>query len=202
MPTSSRLEQQIRFIVEIDRLKSVLRQTYLADSSRRENTAEHSWHVSLMALVLAEHSAEPVDRNHVMELLLVHDLVEIDADDTFAYDDTGNATKTARETAAAERIFGLLPPDDGQRLRALWDEYEASETPEARFALSLDRLMPMLHNALTAGRAWQANGVTADRVRHRTESIRSGAPELADYALGLIEASVKAGHLPEAPKQL
>lgn len=196
-----RLEQQIRFIVEIDRLKSVLRQTYLADSSRRENTAEHSWHVSLMALVLAEHSAEPVDRSHVMELLLVHDLVEIDADDTFAYDDAGNATKEARETAAAERIFGLLPPDDGERLRALWDEYEAGETPEARFALSLDRLMPMLHNALTAGRAWQANGVTADRVRHRTESIRRGAPKLADYALGLVEASVRAGHLPEAPEQ-
>lgn len=201
MPTSSRLEQQIRFIVEIDRLKSVLRQTYLADSSRRENTAEHSWHVSLMALVLAEHSAEPVDRSHVMELLLVHDLVEIDADDTFAYDDAGNATKVARETAAAERIFGLLPPDDGLRLRALWDEYEAGETPEARFALSLDRLMPMLHNALTAGRAWQANGVTADRVLHRTESISAGAPALGEFARDLVNKSVAAGHLPEASKQ-
>ena len=197
-----RLEQQIRFIVEIDRLKSVLRQTYLADSSRRENTAEHSWHVSLMALVLTEHSAEPVDRSHVMELLLVHDLVEIDADDTFAYDEAGNATKVARETAAAERIFGLLPPDDGERLRALWDEYEAGETPEARFALSLDRLMPMLHNALTAGRAWQANGVTADRVLHRTESISAGAPALGEFARDLVKKSVAAGHLQEASIQV
>lgn len=197
-----RLEQQIRFIVEIDRLKTVLRQSYLIDFSRRENSAEHSWHVSLMALVLAEHSAEPVDRSHVMELLLVHDLVEIDADDTFAYDDAGNATKEAREKAAAERIFGLLPVDDAARLRALWDEYEAGETAEARFALSMDRLMPMIHNAMTAGRAWQANGVSADRVRHRTESIRRGAPPLADYALALIDASVRAGHLPEGPAPL
>ena len=195
MNPADRLEQQIAFIVEIDRLKTVIRQNYLADGSRRENTAEHSWHVTLMAMILSEHAAEPVDRARVLELLLVHDLVEIDAGDTFAYDSVGEQTKAAREQAAAERIFGLLPAAQAERLRAAWDEYEASETPEARFALSLDRLMPMIHNSLTEGRAWQANGVTADKVRHRAESISRGAPALGALAGKLIASSVAAGFL-------
>ena len=195
MNPADRLEQQIAFIVEIDRLKTVVRQNYLADGSRRENTAEHSWHVTLMAMILSEHAAEPVDRARVLELLLVHDLVEIDAGDTFAYDSVGEQSKAAREQAAAERIFGLLPAAQAERLRAAWDEYEASETPEARFALSLDRLMPMIHNSLTEGRAWQANGVTADKVRHRAESISRGAPALGALAGKLIASSVAAGFL-------
>ena len=195
MNPADRLEQQIAFIVEIDRLKTVIRQNYLADGSRRENTAEHSWHVTLMAVILSEHAAEPVDRARVLELLLVHDLVEIDAGDTFAYDSAGEQTKAAREQAAAERIFGLLPAAQAAYLRAAWDEYEASETPEARFALSLDRLMPMIHNSLTEGRAWQANGVAADKVRHRAESITRGAPALGELAARLIESSVAAGFL-------
>ena len=195
MNPADRLEQQIAFIVEIDRLKTVIRQNYLADGSRRENTAEHSWHVTLMAMILCEHAAEPVDRARVLELLLVHDLVEIDAGDTFAYDSVGEQSKAAREQAAAERIFGLLPAAQAERLRAAWDEYEASETPEARFALSLDRLMPMIHNSLTEGRAWQANGVTADKVRHRAESISRGAPALGALAGKLIASSVAAGFL-------
>ena len=195
MNPADRLEQQIAFIVEIDRLKTVIRQNYLADGSRRENTAEHSWHVTLMAMILSEHAAEPVDRARVLELLLVHDLVEIDAGDTFAYDSVGEQTKAAREQAAAERIFGLLPAAQAAYLRAAWDEYEASETPEARFALSLDRLMPMIHNSLTEGRAWQANGVAADKVRHRAESISRGAPALGALAGKLIASSVAAGFL-------
>lgn len=195
MNPADRLEQQIAFIVEIDRLKTVVRQNYLADGSRRENTAEHSWHVTLMAMILCEHAAEAVDSARVLELLLVHDLVEIDAGDTFAYDSVGEQTKAAREQAAAERIFGLLPAAQAERLRAAWDEYEASETPEARFALSLDRLMPMIHNSLTQGRAWQANGVTADKVRHRAESISRGAPALGALAGKLIASSVAAGFL-------
>ena len=195
MNPADRLEQQIAFIVEIDRLKTVIRQNYLADGSRRENTAEHSWHVTLMAMILSEHAAEAVDSARVLELLLVHDLVEIDAGDTFAYDSVGEQTKAAREQAAAERIFGLLPAAQAGRLRAAWDEYEASETPEARFALSLDRLMPMIHNSLTEGRAWQANGVTADKVRHRAESISRGAPALGALAGKLIASSVAAGFL-------
>jgi putative hydrolase of HD superfamily len=195
MNPADRLEQQIAFIVEIDRLKTVIRQNYLADGSRRENTAEHSWHVTLMAMILSEHAAEPVDSARVLELLLVHDLVEIDAGDTFAYDSVGEQSKAAREQAAAKRIFGLLPTAQAERLRAAWDEYEASETPEARFALSLDRLMPMIHNSLTEGRAWQANGVTADKVRHRAESISHGAPALGALAGKLIASSVAAGFL-------
>ena len=192
MTLASALEQQICFIVEIDRLKTVMRQNYLVDASRRENTAEHSWHVAMMAMVLSDHAAAAIDTARVVELLLVHDLVEIDAGDTFAYDKVGHETKIAREQAAAERIFGLLPDVQATRLRALWDEYEASETPEARFALALDRLMPMLHNALSEGRAWQANGVIASQVRQRAESITRGAPALGALAGELIESSVAA----------
>jgi len=201
MNPASALEQQIRFIIEIDRLKTVLRQNYLVDGSRRENTAEHSWHVALMAMVLSEHAAAPVNSAHVLELLLVHDLVEIDAGDTFAYDNAGSETKAAREQAAADRIFGLLPGTQASHLRALWDEYEASDSPEARFALSLDRLMPMIHNALSEGRAWQANGVVADKVRQRAESIARGAPALGVLANEFIDSSVAAGFLadPESP---
>jgi putative hydrolases of HD superfamily len=198
MNPADRLEQQIAFIVEIDRLKTVIRQNYLADGSRRENTAEHSWHVTLMAMILSEHAAEAVDSARVLELLLVHDLVEIDAGDTFAYDSVGEQTKAAREQAAAERIFGLLPAAQADYLRAAWDEYEASATPEARFALALDRLMPMIHNALTQGRAWQANGVTADKVRHRAESISRGAPALGALARRLIDSAVDSGFLAQS----
>jgi putative hydrolase of HD superfamily len=199
MNPATRLEQQIAFIVEIDRLKTVVRQNYLADGSRRENTAEHSWHIAVMAMILSEHAAAPVNRARVLELLLVHDLVEIDAGDTFAYDTAGEKTKAAREQAAAERIFGLLPAAQAEHLRAAWDEYEANATPEARFALSLDRLMPMIHNALTEGRAWQANGVTADKVRHRAESIARGAPALGALALELIASAVDSGFLASPP---
>ena len=196
-PEPSSLDRQFAFIVEIDKLKAVLRQNSLVDRSRRENSAEHSWHVALMALVLAEHAAAPVDTGRVIELLLVHDLVEIDAGDTFAYDTQGAETQHQRETAAADRIFGLLPQDQGARLRARWDEFAASETPEARFAQAVDRLMPMVHNALTEGSAWQANQVVADQVRRRAESITRGAPSLGALANRLIEASVAAGHLPD-----
>ena len=189
------LERQFAFILELDRLKGVLRRNSLLDRSRRENSAEHSWHVALMALVLSEFAAEPVDTSRVIELLLVHDLVEIDAGDTFAYDVQGATTQAQREQTAADRIFGLLPDDQAQRLRARWDEFDASETPEARFALALDRLMPMIHNALTEGSAWREHGVKADQVRRRAESIERGAPALGALAQRLINAAVEAGHL-------
>ena len=189
------LERQFAFILELDRLKGVLRRNSLLDRSRRENSAEHSWHVALMALVLSEFAAEPVDTSRVIELLLVHDLVEIDAGDTFAYDVQGATTQAQREQTAADRIFGLLPHDQAQRLRARWDEFDASETPEARFALALDRLMPMIHNALTEGSAWREHGVKADQVRHRAESIDRGAPALGALARRLIDEAVAAGHL-------
>ena len=197
LPATSALEQQFAFIVEIDRLKAVLRQNALFDHSRRENSAEHSWHVALAALILAEHADAPVDIGRVIQLLLIHDLVEIDAGDTFAYDTSGAETQHQREEAAADRIFGLLPTGQAGRLRALWDEFAASETPEARFALAVDRLMPMAHNAFTEGSAWRANGVVAAQVRRRAESITRGSPELGALANRLIDQSVKSGYLPE-----
>ena len=200
-PEPSSLDRQFAFIVEIDKLKSILRQNSLLDRSRRENSAEHSWHVALMALVLAEHAESPIDAGRAIELLLVHDLVEIDAGDTFAYDMRGAETQHQREQAAAERLFGLLPPAQALRFRALWDEFAASETPEARFALAVDRLMPMIHNALTEGSAWRANGVRAEQVRRRAESITRGAPELGALANRLIEASVAAGYLPDPARE-
>lgn len=199
-PEFGPLARQFAFLLEIDRLKTVLRQNTLLDRSRRENSAEHSWHVALLALVLAEHAERPIDAGRAIELLLVHDLVEIDAGDTFAYDARGAETQEQREEAAAERIFGLLPPAQAQRLRALWDEFAAGETPEARFALAVDRLMPMIHNALTEGSAWRANGVRAEQVRRRAESITRGAPELGALANRLIDAAVAAGYLPDAAR--
>ena len=196
------LERQFAFILELDRLKGVLRRNSLLDRSRRENSAEHSWHVALMALVLSEFAAEPVDKSRVIELLLVHDLVEIDAGDTFAYDVQGATTQAQREQTAADRIFGLLPDDQARRLRARWDEFDASETPEARFALALDRLMPMVHNALTEGSAWREHGVKADQVRRRAESIERGAPALGALAQRLINAAVEAGHLHNSSKNI
>lgn len=195
---ASALDRQLSFIVEIDRLKGVLRQNSLANGSRRENSAEHSWHVALLALILAEYAAAPIDIGHAVRMLLIHDLVEIDAGDTFAYDAQGISTQRQREQAACERIFGLLPPAQAQDFRTLWEEFDAGETPEARYALAVDRLMPMIHNALTEGSAWRANGVVASQVRHRAESITRGAPELGALANRLIAASVKAGILPEA----
>lgn len=193
---TDRLARQIEFIVDIDRLKGIVRQSYLMDGSRQENSAEHSWHVAMLALVLAEHANQPVDTARVVKMLLVHDLVEIDAGDTFAYDEEAALSKAAREEAAAQRIFGLLPADQAAELRRLWDEFEAGESPEARFAAALDRFIPLLHNYRTAGRAWRANGVTEDKVLKRNAAIADGARALWDYAKGLIGDAVERGYLP------
>src|SRR6056297_294642 len=155
-----RLEQQVAFILEIDRLKTIYRRTYLTDTSRFENSAEHSWHIAVMAMLLAEHANTlEVDQLRVIKMLLIHDLVEIDAGDTFAYDTAAHADKAAREQAAADRLFGLLPADQAAEFRALWDEFESRQTPEAKFAGALDRLQPLLHNLYTHGRSWREHGV-------------------------------------------
>ena len=143
-----RLEKQIRFIVEIDKVKNIFRQTYLADARRKENDAEHSWHIALMAYLLQEYAEKPVDVSKVMLMVLIHDLVEIDAGDTYAYDDAGAETKRAREEAAADRIFGLLPEDQGKYFRELWEEFEAYESPEGKYAHLLDNFQPLLLNKL------------------------------------------------------
>jgi putative hydrolase of HD superfamily len=194
-PPPESLSQQIDFILEIDRLKSVLRRTPLLDRSRRETTAEHSWQIALMAVLLAEHADPPVDIHRVVVMLLVHDLVEIDAGDTFIYDEQARATQADRELWAAERIFGLLPAGQGERLRALWEEFEARESPEARFASAMDRLQPLLCNYFTQGATWKEPGVTQDRVIARNELIGLASPQLWAYAEGLIQDATRQGFL-------
>ena len=193
---NARLAQQIRFIVEVDRLKDVFRQTFVIGTRRRENDAEHSWHLCLMVLVLAEHANTPdVDALRVLKMLLIHDIVEIDAGDTFAYDTARMADQHEREALAADRLFALLPADQTAEFRALWDEFEARATPEARFAAAMDRFQPMLLNCLTEGAAWRMHGVTSDRVLARNTPIIDGATEVWNYAVRMIEQAVAAGHL-------
>jgi len=195
-PPIDRLAQQVRFILEVDRLKEVFRQTVLTQSRRSENDAEHSWHLCLMVLVLSEHANVPsLDVLRVLKMLLLHDLVEIDAGDTFAYDETRRADQHERETRAAERIFGLLPPDQAAEFRVLWDEFESRETPEARFAAAMDRFQPLLLNCATEGAAWQKHGVTSDRVIARNRHIAEGAEAVWAYAAAMISQAVADGHL-------
>ncbi|MBF2025671.1 MAG: HD domain-containing protein [Oscillatoriales cyanobacterium C42_A2020_001] len=195
--SQTRLAQQIQFIVEIDKLKGILRQTLLTDCSRRENSAEHSWHIAFMAILLAEYAPVPIDVLRVVKMLLIHDLVEIDAGDTFCYDLQQNQSKVERETQAADRLFGLLPANQGAELRSLWEEFEAQSTPEAQFAASLDRLQPMLNNYHTEGGTWKLHGITRDRVLQRATPIAAGAPPLWDFVQQLIDDSVAAGYLGE-----
>jgi putative hydrolase of HD superfamily len=192
-----RLDRQFRFILEIDKLKHVFRRTYLLDGSRRENDAEHSWHISLMAVLLCQHAAEGIDVLRVVKMLLVHDLVEIDAGDTFCYDEAGNRTKAAREQAAADRVFNILPDDQARELRELWDEFEARDTSDAKFAAALDRLQPLLHNLNTQGRAWREHGITLDKVIARNKHIADGSPALWNCVEPLIRNAVGKGHLAE-----
>jgi putative hydrolase of HD superfamily len=189
------LPQQIDFILEIDGLKSVRRRTSLLDRSRRENTAEHSWQIALMAVLLAEHADPQVDINQVVMMLLVHDLVEIDAGDTFIYDEQARATQRDRETKAADRIFGMLPAAQGQRMRALWEEFETRESPEARFASAIDRLQPLLSNYFTKGATWKEPGVTQKQVIARNQLIGLSSPRLWAYAQELIKDAVRQGFL-------
>jgi len=197
--TTDRLASQLGFILEIDKVKQVVRRTLLADGSRRENDAEHSWHLAMMAVLLSEYACEGVDVGRVVKMVLIHDLVEIDAGDTFCYDEAGNATKAEREAEAADRIFGLLPRDQGEPLRRLWEEFEARRTADARFAAALDRLQPILHNYHTRGATWREHGITADQVLARNVVIDDGAPALWAYARRLIRSAVVKGYLAPAP---
>jgi len=190
---SDRVFQQLSFILEIDKLKTILRQTLLTDSSRRENSAEHSWHLAIMSVLLAEYATEPVDMLRVIKMLLVHDLIEIDAGDTFAYDVAGNVGRAEREEHGAERIFGLLPEEQGRELRALWEEFDAFKTPESKYANALDRLEPLLHNARTEGGTWRIHSVARDQVYRRMEPIRSALPELWPMVTRIIEDACARG---------
>jgi putative hydrolases of HD superfamily len=191
-----RIQQQIQFLLEIDKLKQIQRRSYITGGSRRENSAEHSWHLAMMAPVLAEYASEPVDINHVIRLLLVHDIVEIDAGDTFFFDEVGKLDKAAREQCAADRVFGLLPREQENAFRGLWNEFEARQTPEARFAAVLDRLMPLLLNYAVEGRTWQENGLTAGRVLHAMAHIEEGSAPLWQFVQQLMQDAVAKGYLP------
>ncbi len=179
---ADRLERQIDFLLEADRLKQVLRMTRVTDGSRRENTAEHSWHLALFAVVLAEHADEPIDVAKVIRMALLHDLVEIDAGDTFAYDEAGYETKAERELAAADRLFGLLPPVQDLALREIWDEFEAGLSAESRFAHALDRLQPVLLNHHRGGGPWMEHGISKERVLARNRPISAGSEALWSLA--------------------
>ena len=173
----------------------MLRQTLLCDGSRRENSAEHSWHLALMAAVLAEHAAGKVDTSRVVQMVLVHDLVEIDAGDTFAYDTAANADRETRERAAADRIFGLLPPEQSRELRGLWEEFEAQSTPDARFAAALDRLQPLLNNHHSNGGSWRAHQVSRSQVLRRMEPIRGAIPSLWPTVQAIVTENCSLGHI-------
>ncbi len=181
-----RLSRQISFVLEVDRLKNVLRRTYLVDGGRRENSAEHSWHVALMAMLLAEHANEPVDLLRVLQMLLVHDIVEVDAGDTYCYDPHGETDKEAREKQAADRLFGMLPPDQGKYFRALWEEFDARRTPESRLANSCDRLLPVMHNYYSGGISWKEHGIRSAQVYERNGCIAEGSAALWEVAAELI----------------
>lgn len=193
--SNGRLASQIEFLLEVDQLKGVLRQSYLIDKSRRENSAEHSWHVGLMAMILAEYSPKPVELTRVLKMLLVHDLVEIDAGDTFCYDEQGYLDKEEREEAAARRLFGLLPGDQARELWALWREFEEMETTDALFAASVDRFHPFLHNAFTEGPSWVRNGIRRSQVLERMAPLREAVPALWAYMEQLIENAIGRGLL-------
>ena len=195
MEKHERLQQQIAFLMEIDKVKNIFRQTYLADGERKENDAEHSWHIALMAVLLQEHAEEEVDLLKVMTMVLIHDLVEIDAGDTYAYDEAGAATKEIRERKAAERIFGLLPEDQRSWFRQLWEEFEAYETPEAKFAHVLDNCQPLLLNDASGGRSWAEHGVKKSQIYKRNQHTSEGSGEIWEYMKKLVDKHIRLGNV-------
>ena len=195
---NNRLKQQFDFIREIDKEKFIGRQTYLSDGARKENDAEHAWHMALMTILLSEYANEEIDVLKTVTMLLIHDLVEIDAGDTYAYDAEGNKTKKHREEKAADRIYGLLPKDQQEKLRALWDEFEKWESPEARFAHAMDCVQPLMLNAATDGKSCEEHGVRLDQVLARNKHTAKGSEELWKYAYeNFIAPNVEKGCLKE-----
>ena len=190
-----RLIKQMDFIVEIDKLKNIYRQTYLSDGSRKENDAEHSWHMALMCIILADYSNEEIDVLKTMAMLLIHDVVEIDAGDTYAYDASANETKVKRELEVRDRIFNLLPEDQAKEMRSLWDEFEEGKSPEARFACTLDRIQPLLLNDASDGKSWREHKVHLSQVLKRNEVTPYGSESLWEYAYNMIMDNVDKGNI-------
>ena len=191
-----RLKKQMAFIREIDKEKQIFRQTYISDGQRKENDAEHAWHMAIMTFLLSEYANEEIDVLKTIRMILIHDIVEIDAGDTYAYDDAAKATQHEREEVAANRIFGMLPEDQGQELRALWEEFEAGETKEARFARTMDNVQPLLLNDATDGKAWEEHEVPLSKILKRNERTARGSEVLWEYSRDeLIKKNVEAGHI-------
>ncbi|MEG0832636.1 MAG: HD domain-containing protein [Oscillospiraceae bacterium] len=194
--TSDRFERQLEFLVEADKMKTIVRRTMLVDKSRRENDAEHSWHFALMAMILAQYCEdESVDMLRVLKMALVHDLIEVYAGDTFAYDKAGNLTKEKREKEAADRLFGILPEDQGAEIRALWEEFDAMETPDSRYAASIDRLQPFVNNYMTQGYTWAEGDVSRAQVYDRIGIVKSTMPQIWGFVEKVIEEAVENGQL-------
>ena len=198
-PGEGVLARRIRFALEADRLKAVLRRTRLVDGSRLENSAEHSWHVALLAVLLRDAAPDGVDHARVLRMLLVHDLVEVDAGDTFCYDADANLGREDREQAAAARLFGILPAEQARELAALWEEFEAAESPDARFAAALDRFQPLLLNFHGGGGSWREHAITRAQVLRRMAPIREGAPALWPLVLDVVDRSCQAGWIAPDP---
>lgn len=190
-----RLKKQMEFIIEVDKLKNIIRQTNLTNGERKENDAEHSWHLALMAVFLSEYAKEPVDVLQVIKMVLIHDLVEIDAGDTYLYDESGNGTKAAREQKAAERIFNILPGDQAEELFQLWQEFEDRKTPESKFANTLDRIQPVLLNDATEGRAWREHDVCIDQIMSKNEYTSQGSDVLWAYIQEVFEKNIENGNI-------
>lgn len=191
-----RLDRQFAFLCEIDREKMIGRQTYISDASRKENDAEHAWHAAVMAVLLSEYASEKIDVLKTVTMILLHDVVEIDAGDTYAYDEEGKKTQRQREERAAERIYGILPPDQGQRLKDLWEEFEQNQTPEAKFARAMDHLQPLMLNDATDGRSWMEHGVELSQILARNVHTAEGSRKLWEYAREKwIDRNVKNGSI-------
>lgn len=194
-----RLKKQFDFCKEIDKEKFIKRQTYLSDKEHKENDAEHAWHMAVMTLLLSEYANEEIDVLKTVSMLLIHDLVEIDAGDTYAYDEEAKKTQKERELAAADRIFGLLPEDQGKKFRALWEEFEACETPEAKFARTMDNVQPMMLNHATDGKSWKERGVQLSQILKRNERTKEGSKELWNYSYeNFIKPNVEAGRIQDS----
>lgn len=194
---SKKLQRQMVFVAEVDKMKTILRRTLLTDGSRRENDAEHSWHLALMAIVLEEYAMEPVNLGRVLAMVTVHDLVEIYAGDTFAFDAVANQNKTQREQEAANKLFGLLDEEQGRQIRQLWEEFDAMSTADSRFAAGLDRIQPFMHNVLTDGHTWKLGSVTKEQVYHRMAPVKTGIPALWPWLETQVASAIKKGLIRE-----
>jgi len=196
--TEDRLSKQIEFLVEIDKLKTVFRNAFLmADPDRKENSAEHSWHTAVMALILEEYAQNEVDSGRLIKMMLIHDVIEVDAGDTNIYDGQAAVDKASKEQRGAERVFSLLPCDQRKEMFELWEEYERGVTPEAKFARALDRLIPLIHNYYTGGKRWKEDGITYEMALPVYQEIQENCPRLWELALSIINECVSKGYLPK-----